>query len=122
MTKRGFGELEQAILRILKLGQRTSVKEVHTILGGENKYTTIMTVMLRLTQKKVLAREKIGAHYEYWLLSPPRTFMEGIKRKLFGVKPVELISYLIESENEISDEELLEMEQMLEKAKQKRRK
>ena len=51
MTKRAFGELELAILQILKAGGRMSVKEVHQALGGHDKYTTIMTVMSRLAEK-----------------------------------------------------------------------
>ena len=60
MTKRSFGELELAILRVLKSGERMTVKQVHTLLGEQNKYNTIMTVMLRLAEKKTLARERVG--------------------------------------------------------------
>jgi predicted transcriptional regulator len=96
---------------------------VHQLLGGKDKYNTIMTVMLRLANKKALARERVGLQYQYWLLSQSQkapSFFEGIKRKIFGVRPVELFSYLIDSESDLSDEELLEMEKILEKAKQKR--
>jgi predicted transcriptional regulator len=124
MTKRAFGELELAILHILKSGKRATVKEVHQILGEDNKYNTIMTVMLRLSEKDVLARERVGAHYEYWLLPAKAkipSFMEKFKKKVFGLKPTEMVSYLIESED-ITDEEIAEMEQMLEKAKALRKK
>jgi predicted transcriptional regulator len=124
MSKRGFGELETAILRILKSGKRMSVKEVHALLGEPNKYNTIMTVMLRLAGKKILAREKIGIHYEYWLLSLQSnvpTFIEQLKKKIFGVSTKEMISYLIEAED-ISKEDFEEMEKMIEKAKAKRAK
>lgn len=123
MKKRGFGELELAVLATLKSGKRMTVKEVHHHLGSSNKYTTIMTVLLRLANKKILGRERVGAHYEYWLLSPIQetsSFIEKIKRTIIGMKPVELVSYLIDKD--ISDEELLEMEKLVAKAKQERKK
>lgn len=125
MAKRGFGELELAVLHVLKSGAKMTVKEMCKALGGQNKYTTIMTVMLRLTQKKILNREQVGNHFEYWLASSEEktsSLIDRIKIKLFGIKPIELISYLVESPEELSDEELLQMEKMVEKAKQARKK
>lgn len=125
MTKRAFGELEIAILNILKSGQRMSVKDVHHIIGGQDKYTTIMTVLLRLTEKKMLAREKKGLHYEYWLLPTTKktpSFFEKLKKMAFGIKTTAMVSYLIESAEDISDEELTEMEQLLRKIKKMRKK
>lgn len=122
---RGFGELETAILRILKSRKRMTVKEVHALLGDSNKYNTIMTVMLRLSEKKILAREKIGMHYEYWLLEPQTnvpTFIAQLKKKIFGVQTKEMVNYLIESADDISEQDIEDMEKMIEKAKLKRAK
>lgn len=124
MTKRSFGELELTILRILQSGGKMSVRQVHAILGEQNKYNTIMTVMLRLTEKQMVARERIGLHYEYWLLPPTAkvpSFIEQFKKKIFGVKTNEMISYLIDSAEDISEEDFIEMEKMIENAKIKRR-
>ena len=125
MTKRAFGQLELDILNILKSGERMTVKEVHQRLGGTDKYNTIMTVMLRLAEKKELGRERMGLQYEYWILpSESRTApstLEQFKKKLFGVKTTAVVSYLIESANDISDEDLLEMENLIKAAKEKRK-
>ncbi|MBA3721684.1 MAG: BlaI/MecI/CopY family transcriptional regulator [Parachlamydiaceae bacterium] len=124
MTKRGFGELELAILNILKSGERITVKQVHKIIGEQDKYNTIMTVMHRLAQKKVLSRERIGLQYEYWLVSSKEkapTFIEQFKKKIFGIKTTEMFSYLIESAEDITDDELEEMEKILQKAKNKKK-
>lgn len=121
--KRSFGELELAVLRVLKPGERMTVKQVHSILGKGNKYNTIMTVMLRLTEKKILARERIGQHYEYWLLSLQSkvpSFIAQLKKKIFGVKTTEVVSYLIDSADDISDTDIAEMEKILKAAKKKR--
>lgn len=119
MTKRAFGELELAILQILKSGERMSVKDVHRILGEENKYNTVMTVMTRLFEKDQLARERVGLHYEYWLLSKPPTFsfFTEFKKKFFGIKATEMVRFLIDPEEDISANELKEIEEMVAKAR-----
>lgn len=125
MTKRAFGELEVAILHILKKNQRMTVKDVHQALGGKDKYNTIMTVMSRLAEKKVLGRERMGLQYEYWVMPAKEkipSFIEQFKQKILGIKTTAMVSYLIESADDITDADLAEMEQMIEKAKMERRK
>lgn len=123
MTKRSFGELEQEVLHTLKSSKRMTVKEVHQLLGDQNKYNTIMTVMARLAKKGVLARERIGLQYEYWLQSNAKipSFIEQFKKKIFGIKTSTMVSYLIEAADDISDEEIAEMENIIEKAKANRK-
>lgn len=112
---RMFGELEAQILFILKSGERQTVKDVHQALGATDNYNTIMTVMSRLAEKKQLARERIGLQYEYWLLKPSESFsfLDKIKQKFSGIKTTTLVSYLIESAEDLSDEDLAEMEKIL---------
>ncbi len=123
MNKRAFGSLEFSVLNLLKSGERKTVKEIHQILGEQDhKYTTIMTVMVRLTQKNMLAREKIGSQYEYWLLPNTKnipSFLTQIKKMVFGINPAEVFSYLIDSGSAISDREFEEMEKMLKEARSK---
>lgn len=123
MAKRAFGELETQILYILKSGQRKAVKEVHQLLGGNDNYNTVMTVMSRLAEKKELAREKVGLHYEYWILSSGNTvsLFNKIKQKLLGVKPAALMSYLIESSEDLTDEDLAEMERIVQEARESKK-
>lgn len=120
MTKRAFGELESQILFILKSANRMSVKEVHQALGGHDNYNTIMTVMSRLAEKKQLAREKNGAHYEYWILPSADSFLSKLKQKFFGVKTKVLVAHLIETADDLSDEDLVEMENLMQKIKKKK--
>lgn len=121
MSKRNFGELELEILQAFKSGKRMTVKEVYRILGEDkNKYNTIMTVMVRLSQKGVLMRERLGLQHEYRLSDPTTkvpSFLEQIKKKFFGVKTSQMVSYLIESADDISAEDLIEMEKIIEKVK-----
>lgn len=121
MTKRQFGELELTILNIIKSHKVMTVREVLTKLGHTNKYTTIMTVMNRLCQKNQLTRTKVGTYYEYQLKEAEvPSIMSAWKKKIFGVKTSEMISYLIQSSDDITPQELLELEKMIEEAKQKR--
>jgi len=81
-----------------------------------------MTVMVRLAQKKILLRERIGLQYEYWLSDPSikiPSFLEQLKKKFFGVKTSQMVSCLIESADDISEEDLAEMEKIIEKLKKK---
>jgi len=119
MTKRAFGELESQILYILQSGERQTVKKVHQALGGKDNYNTVMTVMSRLTEKKQLARERVGLQYEYWLQNPTESlsFLKKIKQKFSGVKTLTLVSHLIESAEDLSHEDLIEMEKILQKIK-----
>lgn len=125
MAKKSFGELENAILRILNGQGRMTVSQVNKKLGEQNSYNTIMTVMLRLCNKKILAREKINSYYEYWLLTSYEkipSFIEQLKQKVFGIKTSELMSYLIDATDGITDEEIMEMERLVAKAKESKRK
>jgi predicted transcriptional regulator len=122
MTKRAFGELESQVLSILKRGERRTVKDVHQALGGKDNYNTVMTVMSRLAEKKVLARDRVGHHYEYWILKEISTasILEKIKHKLFGFKTTAVVCHLIETAEDLTDEDLAEMERMVHKMREQK--
>lgn len=123
MTKRAFGELEDAILHILRSGKRMSVKEVQSFLKNDDKYNTVMTVMHRLVEKGSLGRERAGAHYEYWIAENKKpSLLNQLKQKMFGIKTIEMVSFLIDKADDITDEELLEMEKLIQNAKLKKHK
>lgn len=119
MTRRSFGELELSILRILQSGERMTGKEVHHRLGENDKYNTVMTVMFRLTEKNLVARERVGAHYEYWILKPAKgkmsSILDQIKKKIFGINTTQLICHLIENADDISAEDLKAVKMLVEK-------
>lgn len=120
--KRAFGELELAVLRVLKNGQKMTVAEVHKALGSHDKYTTIMTVMNRLHEKGQLSRERVGQPYYYWLISQmdkAPSFISQLKNRVFGLKTTALMSYLLESADDLSENDLLELQEMIEKARKK---
>ena len=119
MAKRAFGELESQILYIMQSGERQTVRDVHKALGGKDNYNTVMTVMSRLAEKQLLVRERVGLQYEYWLSGPTKSysFLDMIKQKFSQVRTSALVSYLLESASDLSDEEIEEMQKMLKKVK-----
>src|SRR5215475_11471914 len=123
MGKRIFGELELAILNaVKKVGSECTVRDVMQALGTQDKYTTIMTVMNRLVSKGELQRERVGLSYRYCIQAHrPRSLFEKWRQKIFGGKSAQMISYLLESGSDITEEELAQIEQLIEQAKQKRR-
>ncbi len=119
MGKLRFGELELSILQTVhKLG-RVTVRDVYASLGNEGGYTTVMTVMGRMADKGELMREKEGKQYFYWIEStnqaPSKNILRRIQDKIFGGKSTAMVSYLLEADQEISDQELEEIEKLIQK-------
>jgi len=123
--KRVFGELELAILQIFRSNEKLTVREVLESLRGDDKYTTIMTVMSRMVEKKLLARQRVGQQYEYWINETAQTtqpnFLDKLKQKIFGGKSASMVSYLLESSNDITDVELEAMEKIIHELKESRK-
>lgn len=120
MVKMAFGELELAILKVIRETGLTTVREVYEALGSPGSYTTVMTVMSRLADKGELERKKEGKQYVYWMpkihpQSSTNRLFKRIKEKIFGGKPLAMVSYLLESDTSLSEENLKEIERMIEK-------
>jgi predicted transcriptional regulator len=64
--RRTRGSLEQTVLEVLAGSDRVlTPAEVRDRLGGDLAYTTVMTVMTRLTEKGLLVRQRSGRGYAY---------------------------------------------------------
>lgn len=123
MEKRLFGQLELEILQHLKALKKATVREILEKLAGDNKYTTVMTVMNRMVEKELLSRTKVKMQYEYQLKCPQTTsqltLLQKMKQLIFGGSTASMVSYLIESE-ELSEKELNEMEAVIQGLKKMR--
>ncbi len=117
MAKLAFGELELAILKIIGDLKRATVGDVYRQLGQKRSYTTTMTVMSRLAKKGALAREKEGKRYVYWLTDATSTFSKGIleriRTRVFGGKSAAMVSYLIDMDHDLSEDELRALEKVI---------
>lgn len=64
--RRAFGELEGEVLAALwAAGQPLVPAEVQSAVGGDLAYTTVMTILVRLHDKGVIEREKVGRAFAY---------------------------------------------------------
>jgi len=73
------GGLEREVLAVLvAAGEALTPAQVRAALGGEQAYTTVMTVLSRLHDKGLVSREKSGRAYAYTAVAP----VEFIARKM----------------------------------------
>ena len=64
--RRAFGELEGEVLAALWAAPGPLVPaDVQAAVGGDLAYTTVMTILVRLHDKGVIEREKLGRAYAY---------------------------------------------------------
>ena len=69
-ARRPRGSLEQSVLTVLAdAGVALTPAEVRDRIDGGLAYTTVMTVMARLTDKDLLVRERFGRGYAYAAVS-----------------------------------------------------
>ena len=65
-ARRRSGELEADVLAALWASPEPMVPaEVQAAVGGDLAYTTVMTILVRLHDKGVIQREKLGRAYAY---------------------------------------------------------
>jgi predicted transcriptional regulator len=116
-----IGPLEMEVLGILNAGGEQSVSEIQAALksaGHELAYTTVMTVLVRLHGKALVERRKES---RYFLYSPARRkgssagkIFERLRNSLFQNERLQPILSLLESEEDLSREELQQLKKAVE--------
>ncbi len=87
-SKRGVGKvlgsLEADIMEIIWRKGRVSVRDVYETLRLEREiaYTTVMTIMGRLVEKKILAKEREGTFFIYTPTASREEFTTSIVREV----------------------------------------
>jgi predicted transcriptional regulator len=121
VEKRGFGELEMAIMNIIWDRKSMTVQDVLDKLGSDHAYTTVMTVMGRMVQKGLLEREKNGRNYLY---TPSRekpqeanNILEKLRKSVFKGNSLSMVNYLIGNADSMSEQDLENIQQMIAKKK-----
>lgn len=119
-----LGDLEADIMNVLWDKGRGTVQDVLEALSPRRAlaYTTVMTVMTRLTQKGYLTRRKIGRSFVY----TPATSREQVAESALGAVVDRLyrgatgkaIAHLLELEEDVDEEELARLEELI-RAKRK---
>jgi predicted transcriptional regulator len=81
--RRAFGELEGEVLAALWAAATPLVPaEVQAAVGGDLAYTTVMTILVRLHDKGVIEREKVGRAYAYRPVVAENDVVAGQVRRL----------------------------------------
>ncbi len=97
-VRRGRGDLERAVLQIVwQASEPLSPGEVLERLGDTSAYTTVMTVLTRLHDKGMLARDRVGKAYRYRpALSEAEFTAERMGSDLHGAAaPAEVLSHFV---------------------------
>lgn len=81
---RVLGELEARILEIVWTAERATVKDVADALGPNAHLKTTMTVMNRMVEKKLLARERQGRAFYYQAVTDRETFMAHVADRVMA--------------------------------------
>lgn len=84
MTSLNLGPLERRVMDCVWERRKTTVREVYDCLKTSRKiaYTTVMTVMMRLTEKGFLNRVKKGHFYIYTPRETKKHATKGIVRSV----------------------------------------
>ncbi len=81
--RRAFGELEGEVLAALWAAPGPMVPaDVQAAVGGNLAYTTVMTILVRLRDKGVIEREKVGRAYAYRPVVAESDVVAGQVRRL----------------------------------------
>lgn len=81
---RVLGELQAKILEIVWSAEQVTVKDVNDRLGPNANLKTTMTVMNRMVEKELLARERHGRAFYYQAVSDRETFMAHVADRVMA--------------------------------------
>lgn len=120
MNKKSSGELELRVMQVFENFESACVEDVRKELQSTLAYTTVQTIVTRLFDKGLLAREKVGRKYYYQLQkAKARSKMTELLRRQF-FRPSQVISYFLEDLEALSQEELGEIERLILEAKKRK--
>ena len=81
----GLGSLEAQLMELLwDSGEPLRGQEILKKLQGQHNYKTVMTVLNRLVEKKLLERTLEGKAYRYKTVETRETFIRSIAEDLVG--------------------------------------
>jgi predicted transcriptional regulator len=113
-----LGPLEMRVLGLLDADEGRSVATVRELLarrGTDVAYTTVMTVLTRLHEKRVASRERQGNRYLYKQASRVPSIKAGVlsrlRSALFETDRLRPIAELVE--NDLSREELASLKKLV---------
>lgn len=119
-----LGDLESDVMSVVWDKGEATVQEVQHALKPRRPlaYTTVMTVMSRLAQKGFLQRHKEGRAYVYAPVASQEKFassqLRSLVRRLYEGATGKAIAHLLETDEEVSSEELERLEALIRSRRQ----
>lgn len=123
---KNLGELEAAVMSIIWDKGEASVQDVKDALEPTRPlaYTTIMTVMSRLSEKGMLNRRKEGRAYLYTPADSQEkvagSLLRALVRRFYDGAAVSAIAHLLESEEELDEAKLTRLENLIKARREER--
>ncbi|MGZ3772224.1 MAG: BlaI/MecI/CopY family transcriptional regulator [Pseudobdellovibrionaceae bacterium] len=115
------GPLELEVLGLLNAAGEQSVSDIQSGLknaGHDLAYTTVMTVLVRLYNKNLVSRKKDGRLFIYSAnkrnISSANKIFEKVKNSLFRSERLAPILSLLDSEDDLTQEELQSLKKAVE--------
>lgn len=123
--RKALGDLEADIMEVLWTKQEASVRDVCDCLEKDREiaYTTVMTVMSRLSDKGLLAKEKDGKSYIYYPALSRKEFSRSFASSLLAGLGHELsasaLAFFVNNLNPEDEETLAELERLIEEKRKR---
>ncbi|MGE5617780.1 MAG: BlaI/MecI/CopY family transcriptional regulator [Sphingomonadaceae bacterium] len=115
--ERVLGELEASVMEAVWRLEEASVQEVCDALGPGHNYKTVMTVMNRLVEKRLLSRRRVCKAYLYSAVESRQAFLGRVSRSVaaglvrdFGSAA---IAQFVDVVHELAPEELAMLEELI---------
>lgn len=121
-----LGELEAEIMAVVWAQGEATVQDVQRALEATrgSAYTTIMTVMGRLSDKGLLRRRKEGRAYVYEPAasqdSVAGSLLQTLIGRVYGGSSTRAIAHLIEADDQVDDSELKRLEALIRRKRRER--
>lgn len=121
-----LGELETAVMRVLWERDEATVNDVLESVEWSRPlaYTTVMTVLSRLTEKGFASREKRGRTFVYTAAvkqsGAASSALGRVIDRFFGGARAEAIAHLLSTDEDIDESDLAEMEEMIRRRREGR--
>lgn len=115
--ERVLGELEASIMEAVWRAGEAAVQEVCDALGPDHNYKTVMTVMNRLVEKKLLSRRRVSKAFLYSAVEERQQFVNRISHRVasglvsdFGATA---IAQFVDAVDELSPDDLSLLEELV---------
>lgn len=86
--RRAPGTLESEVMGVLwARGEPLTATEVQHAIGGDLAYNTVQTILIRLHEKNLVLRERVGRGHVYWPVEDAATAAAARMRAALADRP-----------------------------------